>query len=205
MARQVPVPTQRFLSGHQMITSSAITATVAPWLSLSWLTGPIFDKELRVSSRRRRNYVLRSAYLVLLMVYLIPFSSILAFGVLNVAALAIGTIVFLCGTGLYVSSRLRQTSAAVAANFVLAASVWGILHLSLASLVRPFRPSYRQSLLDCFWDTVPFVQAMETVWSRRHYGSGGTTPYVLGYILIGILFAWRAKCQFRRNVFHHVL
>lgn len=33
-------------------------------LSLSWLTGPIFDKELRVSSRRRRNYVLRSAYLL---------------------------------------------------------------------------------------------------------------------------------------------
>ncbi len=32
----------------------------------SWLTGPIFDKELRVSSRRRRNYVLRSAYLVVL-------------------------------------------------------------------------------------------------------------------------------------------
>jgi len=32
------------------------------WLRLSWLTGPIFDKELRVSSRRRRNYVLRFAY-----------------------------------------------------------------------------------------------------------------------------------------------
>jgi len=31
-------------------------------LSLSWLTGPIFDKELRVSSRRRRNYVLRFAF-----------------------------------------------------------------------------------------------------------------------------------------------
>ena len=33
--------------------------------SLSWLTGPIFDKELRVSSRRRRNYVLRFAYIAL--------------------------------------------------------------------------------------------------------------------------------------------
>lgn len=29
---------------------------------LSWLTGPIFDKELRVSSRRRRSYLLRFAY-----------------------------------------------------------------------------------------------------------------------------------------------
>ena len=35
----------------------------------SWLTGPIFEKELRVSSRRRRNYLLRSAYLVLLTVF----------------------------------------------------------------------------------------------------------------------------------------
>ena len=31
---------------------------------LSWLTGPIFDKELRVSSRRRRNYVLRFLYVI---------------------------------------------------------------------------------------------------------------------------------------------
>jgi ABC-type transport system involved in multi-copper enzyme maturation permease subunit len=39
--------------------------------SLSWLAGPIFTKELRVSSRRKRNYVLRSAYLVLLTVFLV--------------------------------------------------------------------------------------------------------------------------------------
>ncbi len=32
---------------------------------LSWLTGPIFEKELRVSSRRKRNYFLRFAYLAL--------------------------------------------------------------------------------------------------------------------------------------------
>ena len=38
-------------------------------LSLSWLTGPIFEKELRVSSRRKRYYVLRSAYLLLLTVF----------------------------------------------------------------------------------------------------------------------------------------
>lgn len=32
-------------------------------LTLGWLTGPIFDKEMRVSSRRRRNYVLRFFYI----------------------------------------------------------------------------------------------------------------------------------------------
>jgi ABC-type transport system involved in multi-copper enzyme maturation permease subunit len=35
-----------------------------------WLTGPIFDKELRVSSRRRRNYVLRFFYILLLTAFI---------------------------------------------------------------------------------------------------------------------------------------
>ena len=34
-----------------------------------WLTGPLFDKELRVSSRRKRNYILRFAYVVLLTIF----------------------------------------------------------------------------------------------------------------------------------------
>ena len=36
--------------------------------SMDWLTGPILDKELRVSSRRRRNYWLRFVYIALLMI-----------------------------------------------------------------------------------------------------------------------------------------
>ncbi|MEN6424809.1 MAG: ABC transporter permease subunit [Phycisphaerales bacterium] len=43
-----------------------MAAIVLTWivraLSLAWLTGPIFDKEMRVSSRRRRNYLLRFVY-----------------------------------------------------------------------------------------------------------------------------------------------
>jgi len=39
------------------------------FLSLSWLTGPIFDKELRVSSRRKRNYTLRLIYVILLTIF----------------------------------------------------------------------------------------------------------------------------------------
>ncbi len=41
------------------------------FLSMSWLTGPIFDKELRVSSRRRRNYVLRFIYLFVLTLFIV--------------------------------------------------------------------------------------------------------------------------------------
>ncbi len=36
-------------------------------LRLSWLTGPVFDKEMRVSSRRRRYYLLRAAYVIIFM------------------------------------------------------------------------------------------------------------------------------------------
>ena len=39
--------------------------------ALDWLTGPIFDKELRVSSRRRRNYALRSAYVLCLLFFIV--------------------------------------------------------------------------------------------------------------------------------------
>lgn len=38
-----------------------------------WLTGPIFDKELRVTSRRRRYYLLRCAYVGLLCVVIFEF------------------------------------------------------------------------------------------------------------------------------------
>ncbi len=35
-------------------------------LGPAWLTGPIFDKELRVASRQRRSYILRFAYVIFL-------------------------------------------------------------------------------------------------------------------------------------------
>ncbi len=142
---------------------------------------------------------------IMLVVYLVPYWGILPFGLFDVVVLVIGTTILLCGTGLYVSSRLTRTSSAVAANFVLAASVWGILHSVLALYERSFRHVYRRSFIERFWDTVPFVEAMQTVWSRRYYRSGEATVYVLGYVLLGIIFAWRAKCRFRRDVFQQVL
>lgn len=57
----------------KLIMTTALFNFVSEFLSLSWLTGPIFDKELRVSSRRRRNYVLRFAYLALLTIFLVLF------------------------------------------------------------------------------------------------------------------------------------
>ncbi len=51
--------------------TTGLINVVAQFFGLSWLTGPIFNKELRVSSRRRRNYVLRFAYLSLLTIFLV--------------------------------------------------------------------------------------------------------------------------------------
>ena len=51
--------------------TGALENVISMLLSLSWLTGPIFDKELRVSSRRKRNYVLRSAYIALLSLFIL--------------------------------------------------------------------------------------------------------------------------------------
>ena len=50
--------------------TTAIIDFVKRYIGLSWLTGPVFDKELRVSSRKRRNYVLRFLYISLLLTIL---------------------------------------------------------------------------------------------------------------------------------------
>jgi ABC-type transport system involved in multi-copper enzyme maturation permease subunit len=73
-------------------------------LSLSWLTGPIFDKELRVSSRRRRNYVLRFAYMSFLTFLLAMFW---------IQASRQG------GSGLFLMSRMAKTGKTMIACTVL--------------------------------------------------------------------------------------
>jgi ABC-type transport system involved in multi-copper enzyme maturation permease subunit len=142
---------------------------------------------------------------LILIVYLIPYWGVATFGVLEVAALAIGTTVFLCGTGFYASSRLSRTNVAVAANFVLATLVWVILPALLVIFGQGLRPGYGRSLLDSCWQAVPFVRAMEAMGVNRRYDPPESTLYILGYVLLGIIFAWLAKRQFRRSIFHHVI
>ncbi|MHC4323019.1 MAG: ABC transporter permease subunit [Planctomycetota bacterium] len=51
--------------------TTALTSTFSNSFDPARLFGPIFDKELRVSSRRRRNYFLRFAYVVLLSIFIL--------------------------------------------------------------------------------------------------------------------------------------
>ena len=51
--------------------AAVIVDYIRQFLNFSWLTGPVFEKELRVSSRQRRSYVLRFAYISLLLIILL--------------------------------------------------------------------------------------------------------------------------------------
>jgi len=87
------------------------------------LVGPIFDKELRVSSRRRRNYVLRVGYIALLSVF------ILSAWYSTVAVRS-------SGAGVYQVSRLFQAATQMTTTIVwfqfIAAQVLAIVMLSSA-------------------------------------------------------------------------
>lgn len=89
--------------------------------SLRWLTGPIFDKELRVSSRRRRNYVLRFVYIGL-------FVMLLGLSWLQFAAWDTSS--------LYLSSRMAQVGQGIMMLVIwfqfLAAQMIAIVMLSTA-------------------------------------------------------------------------
>ncbi len=68
--------------------------TIINYFNLDWLTGPFLAKELRVSSRHRRNYLLRAAYIALLLFFV-------AITWLSVVTVSGGTLI-------YQKSRLAQ-------------------------------------------------------------------------------------------------
>ncbi|MFC1792539.1 ABC transporter permease [Planctomycetota bacterium] len=132
-------------------------------------------------------------------------------------------VIFLSGSGLYFSSRFKHTTTAVSMNFGLVVVIWAILPLlmGLIALINtPFTRSARE-LVEAYIDTNPFVHmgnimiataGEEPYKIGRYYWPGqGTLNAVestvlmlvcmVNYILIGVLFAWRAKCQFRRKIF----
>ncbi len=87
------------------MTTTTKTYNVIDFLNPAHLFGPIFDKELRVSSRRKRNYFLRSGYIVLLSIF-----------ILYVWYTTIG--IHSSGTNLYQVSRFSQLGRSVIIYFV---------------------------------------------------------------------------------------
>ena len=133
--------------------------------------------------------------------------------------LVAGIVVFLSGTGLYFSVRFKRTTTAVMMNFGVAALIWGLLPfaITLIGAIRDFHDF--RAFCELYWDTNPFVHAVVIIDATAR--GGGLRRYdwlevgaravseatiwmlfcMLGHMLLGLLFAWRAKCRFRRNVF----
>jgi len=148
--------------------------------------------------------------------------------IVHLAMLVAWIVVFLSGSGLYFSARLKRTTSAVVANFCLALALWAIIPMLLGLASEITRES---DVLEAYVSTNPVVQAIvimegaggsENAWSNisdldydwpHDYDdswldwdkAGGTSAFLLitmlAYISFGFLFAWRAKCRFRRNIF----
>jgi ABC-type transport system involved in multi-copper enzyme maturation permease subunit len=143
--------------------------------------------------------------------------------IIQIGILVTWVVVFLSGSGLYFSSCFKRTTTAVIMNFALAAAIWGILPL-LTTIAFSINPSFNRNARDFvenYWDTNPFVHAVVIIeattnknpvkiGSYNWIGSRRTdvvrsTSWMLtcmaGYLLLGAVFAWRAKCRFRCNIF----
>ena len=145
------------------------------------------------------------------------------FAIVQTGILVTWIAIFLSGSGLYFSSRFKHTTTAVLMNFALVAAIWAILPLLMAivgSINSPFKYEVRV-LVEAYIDTNPFVHMgniiIATVGEKpyrigSYYWPGQGTLNAVestilmlvcmgGYIIIGLMFAWRAKCQFRRKIF----
>ena len=163
---------------------------------------------------------------LLLFVHIIAFwlaGFIHPLAIFQTGMLVIWIMMFLSGSGLYFSSRFKSTTTAVIMNFALAAAIWAILPLLfgiIASINTPLTREVRD-LTEAYVDTNPFVHMGNIIIATagnnhasvgKFYWPGhGTTNVIestvwmlacmVGYILIGFMFAWRAKHRFRRNIF----
>ena len=138
--------------------------------------------------------------------------------ILQIGCMAIGTLIFLSGSGLYFGSRFKHTTTAVTMNFGLAIALWVILPLMMCMMGEFFRGS--RDLAEAYMDTNPFVHVVAILeatggrmeayqWFSFRGGKAlnveESTIWIVvcasGYILMGLLFAFRAKSRFRRHIF----
>jgi ABC-type transport system involved in multi-copper enzyme maturation permease subunit len=163
----------------------------------------------------------RSLFVWLLLFFYVgmfwAFQYVVPLALIHMILIIAGTIVFLSGTGFYFSSRLKHTNEAVITNIALAASIWGLLPLLLALLAQADRSM--RGLSEYYLNVVPFVQATavmvatdfsNSTWSSYDWPDHNRGPLestcliltvMLGYTLLGVIFAWCAKRRFRRDIF----
>lgn len=136
-------------------------------------------------------------------------------GILQLGILVAWVTIFLCGTGLYFSTRFKRTTAAVVANVALAAGLWAVFPLLLALVVGVSRAN--EDFLELYMDMNPIVHAV--VITAATSGSSGLDSYdwiqggvrdvgsamtwmmftFMVYVGVGLAFLARAWSRIRRN------
>jgi ABC-type transport system involved in multi-copper enzyme maturation permease subunit len=141
--------------------------------------------------------------------------------VLHLMMIVTWIIVFLCGSGLYFSTRFKRTTSAVVANIGLALMLWVVIPIILGLISVAMEDD---DIINNYAVTNPVIQTVVTVqataapfrakdslaelryrWPNDRLSFHSTTRRItvamLTYIAAGCLFAWRAKHRFRRNIF----
>jgi len=124
-------------------------------------------------------------------------------------------VIFLCGSGLYFSTRFKRTTSAVIANVTLAAALWAIIPLLLALIFAVARAD--GGVLQVYLDMNPFVHAVVIAAATARTGDLGNYDWIQGgirdlgsatfwilftaaaYIGASLLFLWRAWARLRRR------
>ena len=147
--------------------------------------------------------------------------------IVHMFMLIAGLVVFLTCVGIYFSILFKRTTSAVVANFALAVVLW-IIVPALLGLVTSTISRDKVEVYEAYVSANPVVQASTIMagaagrrnakmkLSRLEY-SWPPSPTIHGekiqsttailmittliYISAGFLFAWRAKCRLRRNIF----
>ncbi len=141
--------------------------------------------------------------------------------IVHLLMLVVWLVVFLTCSGLYFSARFKRTTSAVVASFALALVLWAVVPTVSALIAGATR---NKDILAVSAFANPAVQAgvimagaggrrnahadladLKYHWLYADLGIGSTTAVLLitmlVYVFFGLLFAWRATCRFRRNVF----
>lgn len=142
--------------------------------------------------------------------------------VIHLAMIIIPVLVFLNGSGLYFGSRFRHTTTAVVMNFALVLILWFVLPLTyeyIAVLSGSHNPSGITISANPVVQTMVIMNTDSGVstargsvfllvyeWPFKLCKTFFSTTALLSVFLLfhsglGLFFAWRAKCNVRRNIF----
>ena len=143
--------------------------------------------------------------------------------IIHLTILVAWIVVFLSGSGLYFSARLKRTTSAVVANFALALILWAVIPMLLGLITSI---SQNADILEAYIATNPITQAVVIMtgaggsqnatnslaqldynwptgrsWNNLWSTTGILLTTMIIYMSLGLFLAWRGKCRFRKNIF----